>query len=220
MVSYGSGSLVELALHKERARLVSERAKSAQSVSEVPPQARIVAAARDLFCRDGIHATGIDRILAAANASKMTLYARFGSKEALLREVLEQEGAEWRATFFAAIHAAPPESGRLAQAVPALAGMFHAGRFYGCAFMNAIAEHTKGESWLRDMAAEHHRQIRAGLERHAGADGYAEPALLARQVLLTLDGAIAALMVSGDPAVLDIAARNLAAILAQAVRSG
>ncbi len=199
---------------------MSERAKSAQSLSDVPPHERIVAAARDLFCRDGIHATGIDRILAAANASKMTLYARFGSKEALLREVLEQEGAEWRATFFAGVEAGPPPaSGRVAQAVPALAGMFHGGRFYGCAFMNAIAERTKGESWLRDMAAEHHRLIRAGLERHAVADGYAEPALLARQVLLTLDGAIAALMVSGDPAVLDIAGRNLAAILGQANRT-
>ena len=75
--------------------------------SELPPHQRIVAAARDLFCRDGIHATGIDRILAAAHASKMTLYARFGSKDALLREVLEQEGAEWRASFFAAVDAGP-----------------------------------------------------------------------------------------------------------------
>jgi AcrR family transcriptional regulator len=183
----------------------------------MPPRERIVAAARDLFCRDGIHATGIDRILSAANASKMTLYTRFGSKDALLREVLEQEGADWRAMFFAAVETGPaPAAGRLAQAVPALAGMFHSGRFYGCAFMNAIAEHTKGELWLREMAAAHHRQILAFLERHAVADGRAEPALLARQVLLTLDGAIAALMVSGDAGVLDIAARNLAAILAQA----
>ena len=190
-----------------------------QFSSDLPPQQRIVAAARDLFCRDGIHATGIDRILAAANASKMTLYARFGSKDALLREVLEQEGAEWRATFFAALEAGPPPmEGRIARAVPALGSMFHSGRFYGCAFMNAIAEHTKGDSWLRDMAAEHHRHIRAGLERHAAADGYGEPAFLARQVLLTLDGAIAALMVSGDAAVLDVAGRNLAAILAQAAR--
>jgi hypothetical protein len=36
---------------------------------------------------------------------------------------------------------------------------------------------------------------------------------MARQVLLVMDGAIAALMVSGDPAVLTIAERNLQAIL-------
>ena len=204
---------------------MSESAKSVQirsgsavaGANALAPHERIVAAARDLFCRDGIHATGIDRILSTANASKMTLYARFGSKDALLREVLEQEGADWRATFFAAVEdGRTPPAGRLAQAVPALGTMFHSGRFYGCAFMNAIAEHTKGESWLREMAAAHHRHILAFLERHAAADGKAEPALLARQVLLTLDGAIAALMVSGDARVLDVAARNLAAILAQA----
>jgi hypothetical protein len=66
------------------------------------------------------------------------------------------------------------------------------------------------------MAAEHHRQILAFLERLAVAAGYAEPDLLARQILLLVDGTIAALMVSGDPAVLTIAERNLSAILSHA----
>ncbi len=168
--------------------------------------------AREMFCRDGIHATGIDRILAAAGASKMTLYARFGSKEALLREVLQQEGAEWRSAYFAALET--PEDGHaLERVVAALGALFERGPFYGCAFMNAIAEHTKGEAWLREMAAEHHRHILAVFERHATAAGYAAPAILARQLLLLVDGTIAALMVSGDATVLDIAGRNLAAIL-------
>ena len=62
--------------------------------------------ARELFCRDDIHATGIERILAEAGASKMTLYARFCSKEAFLRAVLKQEGANWRDKFFTSIEAA------------------------------------------------------------------------------------------------------------------
>jgi hypothetical protein len=37
--------------------------------------------------------------------------------------------------------------------------------------------------------------------------------LLARQLLLLVDGTVAALMVSGDPAVLKIAERNLSAVL-------
>ena len=74
-----------------------------------PPHERIVEAARDLFCRQGIHATGIDRILAVAGASKMALYGRFGSKEALLREVLAREGADWRKAFFTAVETAGPD---------------------------------------------------------------------------------------------------------------
>jgi AcrR family transcriptional regulator len=178
------------------------------------PHERILEVARDMFCRDGIHATGIDRILAAAGASKMTLYARFGSKEALVRAVLREEGAAWRAAFFAALTQAGDDPAvRLRRVVPALAAWFHGDRFYGCAFMNAVAEHTKGEPWLRELAAEHHREILAFLTAQATAAGYAEPVLVARQVLLLMDGMIAATLVSGDEAVLVVAERTLEAIL-------
>ncbi len=177
----------------------------------------MLATARDLFCRDGIHATGIDRILAEARVSKMTLYARFGSKEALVREVLREEGVEWRAAFFDRLAAAGDDPAvRLAGVIDALEPWFRGERFYGCAFMNAIAEHAKGEPWLRALAADHHAQIRDMLTALTLAAGYAEPVLLARQIMLLIDGAIAAFLISGDPAVLDLTRRNLASVLAAA----
>ena len=194
--------------------LTRDRAHLRQSA----PHERILLVARELFCRNGIHATGIDRILAEAGASKMTLYGRFGSKDALVREVLRQEGEAWRRMFFHAVEAhAPDAADRLHGVVPALRTWFEGERFYGCALMNAAAEHVKGsggEPWLRELAAEHHAAVRAFLRDLAAAAGYAEPDLLARQVLLVIDGAIAALMVSGDPSVLDITGRNLRAVLA------
>jgi len=188
------------------------------SPRRAPPHERIIEVARELFCRDGIHATGIDRILTEAGASKMTLYGRFGSKEALVREVLAREGAEWREMFFTLITAAGPDPTDCLQAtIPALRAWFEGSRFYGCAFMNAAAEHAKGsgggEPWLREMTAQHHAAIIAFLEAQAHLAGYAEPRMMARQILLVLDGAIAAMMVSGDVGVLDIAARNLRAVL-------
>jgi AcrR family transcriptional regulator len=182
--------------------------------SQRPPHERIVATARALFCRDGIHATGIDRILAEAGASKMTLYARFGSKEGLVRAVLQEEGADWRTHFFDAVRGAsndPRE--RLHRIVSALSDWFRSDDFTGCATMNAVAEHTKGERWLRELAAAHHAAILGFLGEQAKAAGYAEPALLARQLLLLIDGMIAAYMVSGDDGVLAVAERNLRAIL-------
>ena len=193
-------------------------AASAPSLRRAPPHERIIEVARDLFCRDGIHATGIDRILTEAGASKMTLYGRFGSKEALVREVLAREGADWRETFFALVEAAGPDpADQLRATVPALRTWFEGARFYGCPFMNAAAEHSKGsnggEPWLREMTAQHHAAIIAFLAGRAQAAGHTEPRMLARQILLLLDGAIAALMVSGDESVLDVAARNLQAVL-------
>ena len=185
--------------------------------SERSASERIVDVARELFCRDGIHATGIDRILAGAGASKMTLYTRFGSKEALVHEVLQREGSEWRASFFQAIeHAGGTAGERLLRVVAALDTWFNGGRFYGCSFMNAAAEHSKGEPMLREMAAQHHRHVLDFLEKLTVEAGMTQPTLVARQILLTIDGTIAALMVSGDPTVLPVAQRNLDLIVHQA----
>ncbi|MDT7950061.1 MAG: TetR/AcrR family transcriptional regulator [Acetobacteraceae bacterium] len=185
----------------------------------LPPHLRLVAVAREMFCRDGIHATGIDRILSASGVSKMTLYTRFGSKEMLVREVLRQEGADWRTSFFAAVLRASPEpQERLRRVIVALEPWFRGDRFYGCAFMNAVAEHSKGETWLRKLALEHQAEVIGFLTERAVEAGFDEPGVLARQIMLVIDGAIAAYLVSGNAAVLSVSGRTLAAILAQATR--
>ncbi|MGI4950707.1 MAG: TetR/AcrR family transcriptional regulator [Janthinobacterium lividum] len=194
-------------------------------VTERPaPHERILRVARDLFCRHGIHATGIDRILSEASASKMTLYTRFGSKEALLKEVLNQEGAAQRGAIYAAMAAAGPDPvAQLLAVIDGLRGLFDGESFYGCAFMNAAAEHTKGTGaapWLRAVAKAHRDELRDRMELLAGAAGYADPPLLARQVLLVMDGAIAALMVGGDPEVLTVASLTLQAVLGGQERPG
>lgn len=201
-----------------KALAAAEAGTSVEPLPRLPPHERIIEVARELFCRDGIHATGIDRILTEAGASKMTLYGRFGSKEALVREVLAREGADWRATFVRLVEAAGSDPAvRLAAVVPALRTWFEGDRFYGCAFMNAAAEHAKGqgagEPWLREMTAQHHAAILGFLAALAEGAGCAEPSMVARQVLLIIDGAIAALMVSGNGAVLDVSARTLDAVL-------
>src|ERR1700739_2848951 len=97
-----------------------ELAGDAGESAQLPPQARLLEVAPEPFCRDGIHATGIDRILSAANVSKMTLYTRYGSKEALLRAVLQREGEDWRARLFAALDAPATPLTQLEAIVPAL----------------------------------------------------------------------------------------------------
>ena len=97
---------------------------SAHEATE-PPHVRLVGVAREIFCRDGIHATGIDRILAEARVSKMLLYSRFGFKETLVREVLRQEGAELRSRFLTAVSAMSDDPrAQLADAVTALDSWF------------------------------------------------------------------------------------------------
>lgn len=58
----------------------------------------IVAAARDLFVRDGFDA-GMDQIAATAGVSKVTVYNHFGSKEDLFTEVVGQAMDEAHTTM-------------------------------------------------------------------------------------------------------------------------
>lgn len=58
----------------------------------------IVAAARELFVRDGFD-TGMDAIAAAAGVSKVTVYNHFGSKEELFTEVVGQAMDEAHASL-------------------------------------------------------------------------------------------------------------------------
>ena len=46
---------------------------------------RILHTAHDLFYREGIRATGIDRIIATAGVTKVTFYRHFPSKNDLIR---------------------------------------------------------------------------------------------------------------------------------------
>jgi AcrR family transcriptional regulator len=54
----------------------------------------ILAAARAEFAQYGLAGARIDRIARAANASKERLYAHFGDKETLFRDVVATDGAE------------------------------------------------------------------------------------------------------------------------------
>ncbi|TKW70253.1 MAG: TetR/AcrR family transcriptional regulator, partial [Bradyrhizobium icense] len=79
-------------------------------------------------------------------------------------------------------------------------------RFYGCPFINAVAEHDKDQKQFRNIAMKHKKVVLAHIERLAGEMGAAEPALFAHQLALLIDGAIVAAMVSRDPGVADTAA--------------
>ncbi len=56
---------------------------------------RILEAAYELFSRHGIHAVGIDRIIAEAPVAKATLYHHFASKEDLVCAFLELRERRW-----------------------------------------------------------------------------------------------------------------------------
>ncbi len=180
---------------------------------EESARGRLLNAATHLFCKNGINATGIDAIIDEAGTAKTTLYKLFGSKTNLVHAVLESEGKAWREWFIAAIEAGggDPQT-KLTRIFPALKRWFGEERFYGCPFINAVAEHDKDQKQFRNIALRHKKVVLAHIAKLAGEMGAVEPESLAHQLALLIDGAIVAAMVSRDPGVADtagLAASNL-----------
>ena len=63
-------------------------ARSAEGRGGRGARQRILNAATDLFYREGINATGVERLASEASVSKRTLYQHFPSKAAVVEEYL------------------------------------------------------------------------------------------------------------------------------------
>src|SRR5215469_16238001 len=65
--------------------------------AERPARERIFDVAKDLFYRQGIRAVGVETIVAAAGATKMSLYRSFPSKDDLVVAYLQDwDGRYWQ----------------------------------------------------------------------------------------------------------------------------
>ncbi len=108
------------------------------SISQQPSaRERILSTASDLFYREGIRATGIDRIIAASGVTKVTFYRHFPSKNDLIREFLESRHQRWMLWF---IDALQRHGGGIQALVPSLGEWFNDESFRGCAFINSVGE--------------------------------------------------------------------------------
>jgi AcrR family transcriptional regulator len=184
-----------------------------QNAEKTTPRDRLMDAATRLFCQNGINATGIDAIVAEAGTAKTTLYKIFKSKGDLVEAVLETEGHSWRAWFLAAIEAPATPREKLDAIFPALRKWFGEPGYTGCVFINAVGEHPKDETRLRNLTIQHKTFILNHIGDLAGAAGAARPELLAHQIGLLMDGAIVAAMVTRNPDVAIAAGEATKALL-------
>ena len=159
-----------------------------------PARARILEAAHDLFYRDGIRATGIDRVIAASDVAKLTFYRHFPSKDALVLAFLDDRHERWMAWFESAL----ARHGGTAEALaPALRDWFKSRDFRGCAFLNSVAEYGGHDARVRKLAARHKRAMAQAIARLLPAG----PARSAKADALALaaDGAIVRASYAASP---------------------
>jgi AcrR family transcriptional regulator len=156
----------------------------------IPPRARILAAASELFYRHGIRAVGVDAIAAAAGTNKMTLYRHFVSKDELVAEYLRETAklADTCWDRFAQAHPGDARAQLRAWLVEMADHVANADE-RGCALANAAVELPEKDHPARRVIEEFKIAQRARLVQLCGAAGLSEPEMLADELYLLLEGA-------------------------------
>lgn len=185
---------------------------------QVPARDRILDTAKRLFYRDGLRATGIDKIIAESGVAKMSLYRHFASKDELIAAFLAWRHDDWMAWFTGAVERRLPQQPSLAVLADALGEWFQQDDYRGCAFINTAAETGAGDDTRHLKQASAHKQaLEAYLTTVASRVGLHTPAAAAMEAMLCVEGMIVRARMHSAPQVLE-AGRRLLARIDQAYR--
>lgn len=155
---------------------------------------RILITAHDLFYREGIRATGIDRVIAESGVAKLTFYRHFPSKNELVLAFLDYRHARWMAWFEDAL----ARRGGTPQAlVPALKEWFSGEGFRGCAFINSVGELGATLPGVNEITRRHKADMTRAIARLLPPSR--QRRLLATDLATAVDGAIIRAQFDGDP---------------------
>jgi AcrR family transcriptional regulator len=173
---------------------------------------RILAAADELFYREGVQTVGVDRISKRAGASKKSLYAVFGSKEALVVAYLEARriSIEEAITHGLARFDAPRD--RLLGVFEIQGDVFASPDFNGSPFLAASAEAAPG-SFVERAHADYRAWVRALLTELAAEAHVPNHEAVGRELHLLYDAASVAANADRDPSAAAVARHAAAAIL-------
>ena len=168
-------------------------------------QERILKTADSLFYGEGIRAVGVDTIASEVGISKRTLYNYFPSKDDLIVAYLARR---LRPTAVSELPPAEQILGNFDQLERSLAD----DGFRGCPFVNAVAELNEPGHAANKIALTFKDQSRTWFRELLSRLEIANPESLAMQLMLLVDGAIAAAVVRRDPKMARVA-REAARVL-------
>lgn len=167
-----------------------------------------------LFAERGYHATGIDTILGRARISKKTLYRHFRSKDELILAALKKYDGLFRNNFMRQVEARAEDPRERLLAMYDVAGdWFVQDDFFGCIYINATSEFSAPDTPIRKACQEFKAMIRGYIEDLCERAGAPDPAALAAELAIVLEGAIVTAQVAQDGGKAAKVARSAAEVL-------
>lgn len=150
---------------------------------------RIQSAAKDLFYRQGIRATGVEEVCRVAEATKMSLYRAYPSKDALIAAILQEDAEEHDAWFAEVTAGATTPLAKLRALFDAIARKLESPDYRGCPMLLAQAEFPDPDHPTHRIVAAFKARVcnnLVELSREAGAE---DPQLLGELLAVMFDGA-------------------------------
>lgn len=155
----------------------------------LPPRQRIMATARDLFYRNGLHSVGVEAIAEAALTNKMTLYRHFKSKDDLIVAYLTMLADEGDAVWTQIAEAHPQHAVKRLEAwVDHVEAVLTKKYERGCALANAAVE-LQPDHPARAVVQDYKQRKRDRLVQMFRSASYKAPESLADEVFLLFEGA-------------------------------
>ncbi|CAN7680130.1 TetR/AcrR family transcriptional regulator [Mesorhizobium sp. LjNodule214] len=185
-----------------------------------PTRKRIVDAATKLFYAEGIGRVSVDAVAEKAGLTKRTLYYHFKSKDDLIAAYLDgrdQPNIKQMAGWF---EAAEGGVERKVEAIfTNLARVARHPKWKGCGFLRTAAELAAMPGHPAVKAGSRHKtKFEKWLAAELSAHNVAAPHMLAREIVLLMDGAFSSMLIHHNPDYIK-AAGHAAATLVRA-RSG
>lgn len=185
-----------------------------------PTRERIIEAAGKLFHGEGIRAVSVDAVAEKAGLTKRTLYYHFRSKDDLIAAYLETRDQPNLALFkrwFSETDGDVPEKVR--GIFSNLARSARHPKWKGCGFLRTSVELINLPGHPAIIAGRKHKKrvedwLCSVFEELLAAEA---ARLLARQVILLLDGAFAVVLLHRDPTYMESAGEAASALVAESL---
>lgn len=161
------------------------------------PKEQLLETAALLFFQKGYRAIGVDTITAHSGIGKMTLYRHYKSKDDLIVAYLQESNTRFWVEFENATRGAASAREKLVAFFRALAGYITSPECFGCPFLNIVTEYPDPDYPGHKVALEHKESLRQRFRDLAEQAGARNPAVLADQLFLLMDGAYMAVRMFG-----------------------
>ncbi|MEU8238223.1 TetR/AcrR family transcriptional regulator [Actinoplanes missouriensis] len=153
---------------------------------------RLLDTASRIFYAEGIHAVGVDRIIAEASVTRATFYRHFPGKEDLVVAYLQGVDETIRAQVHGAVSGDATPGDTVRAVAAAIADGIRSPGFRGCAFLNAVAEFPDPASPVHQLVLAHRQWFHDTMHTLLARVAETRAEAAAQHFVMLRDGAMAA----------------------------